>query len=209
MSIFKISKILNLLVVGVLISGCSLFQRRSNPETAYENAKPLPKEEMQKYAADAGYLPNESLSDEQVYQIKARNRLRELERKLSSKQEREQYSKILPWLVSDEEKIAFLSIPSVEGRQAWIQRNQIWQRPQAPAPGVKEAIESGDIVIGMPAEFVKRSWGEPQAIDVSGNPIYKNERWRYSRYISSDQGYRMEKRNVYFEGGKVVGWDTE
>ena len=132
-----------------------------------------------------------------------------MERSLSSKKEREQYSKILPWLKNDEEKISFLSIPSIEGRQQWINRNNIWGRSQAPQEEMKELIETQDIAVGMPQDYVRRSWGEPLSVEVSGNPIYKNERWKYQRQVSTSQGFRKETRYVYFEGGRVVGWETE
>jgi hypothetical protein len=61
----------------------------------------------------------------------------------------------------------------------------------------------------MPQDYVRRSWGEPVNVEISGNPIYKNERWKYQRQVSTAQGFRKETRFVYFEGGRVVGWETE
>lgn len=136
-------------------------------------------------------------------------RLQQLESKLETTREKQQYSKILPWFNSDEEKIEFLSLPNLDERQRWIQANKIWRRSQAPSAEVRSLIEGGDISVGMPMDYVKKSWGEPQNVEVSGNPIYKNERWRYSRYVSSQDGYRLEKRVVYFESGRVTGWETE
>ncbi len=59
----------------------------------------------------------------------------------------------------------------------------------------------------MPAELVRRSWGSPDNVDVAGNPLYGNERWRFKRYSPSPEGYRLQSKLVYFEGGKVVGWE--
>jgi hypothetical protein len=114
----------------------------------------------------------------------------------------------LPWLKNDEEKINLLEIPSVEGRQVWINKNKIWSRAQD-LKEFDDVVESQDIAVGMPAEYVKKSWGEPVNIEVSGNPIYRNERWQYNKQVSTPQGYKQEKRYVYFEGGRVVGWETE
>jgi hypothetical protein len=150
-----------------------------------------------------------SLSDRDYREIRSRQKVRELERTLHSRKEREQYSKILPWLSSDEEKIEFLSVPSIEGRQQWINRKNIWSRSQAPQLEMKNLIETQDIAVGMPQDYVRKSWGEPLSIEVSGNPIYKNERWKYQRMVSGSEGYRKEIRFVYFEGGRVVGWETE
>jgi hypothetical protein len=161
-----------------------------------------------KTAYELGKDPN-SLSSNDLSEIQTRQKVRELERTLDSKKAREQYSKVLPWLAGDPEKIEFLSIPSIEGRQQWMNRKNIWSRAQVPKAEMKELIETQDIAVGMPQDYVKRSWGEPAAVEVSGNPIYKNERWKYQRFVSSASGYRKETRYVFFEGGRVVGWETE
>jgi hypothetical protein len=140
--------------------------------------------------------------------IEKRRKVRNLERTLDSQKERLNYSKVLPWLETDDEKINYLSIPSIEGRQAWVNKNKIWLRSKN-TKDFDSAVESQDLVLGMPADFVKRSWGEPMAIESSGNPIYKNERWKYLKQVSTPNGYRQEKRTVYLEGGRVVGWETE
>lgn len=142
-------------------------------------------------------------------EIRNRQYVKQMERTLASRKEKEQYSKVLPWLNSDQEKISFLSVPSIEGRQQWINKNRIWSRAKAPREDLKSLIDSQDIAVGMPQDYVKRSWGEPLSVDVSGNPIYKNERWKYQKQVSGAEGYRQEVRYVYFEGGRVVGWETE
>lgn len=159
-------------------------------------------------AYELGKNPEE-LSYEDLESIRSRQKLKDLEKTLISKKEREQYSKVLPWLVNDAEKIDFLSIPSIEGRQQWINRKNIWARSQAPQEEVKSLIEAQDIAVGMPQEYVRRSWGDPINVEVSGNPLYKNERWKYQRQVATSQGFRKETRFVYFEGGRVVGWETE
>lgn len=150
-----------------------------------------------------------TLSPNDLVEIRNRQKLKELERTLISNKEREQYSKVLPWLRDDQEKISFLSIPSLEGRQQWINKSNIWARTQVPQQEMKELIENQDVAIGMPQDYVRRSWGDPISIESSGNPIYRNERWKYQRQVSTSQGYRNETRYVYFEGGRVVGWETE
>ena len=178
-------------------------QRPSSPSLRHENL------DMQRRAAEMGYSPDEALTPEQQEQIEERRRLRALESRLESHREREQYSKILPWLNTDQEKIEFLSIGTLEGRQAWINSRNIWKRSQEPTEGVKGIIESGDIAVGMQMEYVKKAWGEPQTIEVSGHPSFKNEQWKYVRFVATPDGYRQEKRLVYFEGGRVVGWETK
>lgn len=164
--------------------------------------------ELKKFTYELGFDPKTQLSTEQKQLIVNRKKLRQLERSLDSQKERLQYSKVLPWLNSDEEKIQILTIPTIEGRQVWINKNKIWSRA-TDLKNYDEVVESQDIELGMPSDYVKKSWGEPTNIETSGNPIYKNERWQYSKQISTPQGYKQEKRYVYFEGGRVVGWETE
>jgi hypothetical protein len=184
-----------------------------NPNAPAKNdAKPLAihltQAELEKYAYEIGLDPRKELSEEQKAQVEKRKKLRYLERSLDSQKERLQYSKVLPWLKSDDEKLDYLSIPSIEGRQSWINQNKIWSRVKD-LKGFAEVMESQDIAIGMPSDYVKKAWGDPDNIEASGNPIYKNERWKYLKQVSTPQGYRQERRLVYFEGGRVVGWETE
>lgn len=195
--------------------GCAQFQRSSGSgyKEGLQYTEQNPRNngydrETRQTAYELGKDPN-SLTSNDLEEIQSRKKVRELERTMSSKKEREQYSKILPWLKNDEEKVSFLSIPSIEGRQQWINRNNIWSRSQAPQAEMKELLETQDIAVGMPQDYVRRSWGEPLGVEVSGNPIYKNERWKYQRQVSTSQGFRKETRYVYFEGGRVVGWETE
>lgn len=74
---------------------------------------------------------------------------------------------------------------------------------------MKGLVENQDIAIGMTQDLVRKAWGEPESIDVSGNRIYKNEKWKFSRTMTLGDGFKSEKRYVYFEGGRVVGWETE
>lgn len=187
---------LTLITATTLLAACADFRRSEHSGYRDEHA-----------AAPAEKFSS-SLSDSDVDAIQNKRRLQALESRLQSKREKEQYSKVLPWLTSDDEKIEFLKLGSVDERQAWINSNGIWKRAHAPGSDVREAIETGDISVGMPMDYVKRAWGEPQSVEVSGNPLYKNERWRYTKQISTQDGFRQEKRLVYFERGRVVGWET-
>jgi hypothetical protein len=159
-------------------------------------------------AYELGFNPA-SLSADELKQVQQRKQLRELEKSLDSRQAKEQYSKVLPWLKDDAEKVEMLALPSIEGRQEWINRNNIWSRARVPVARMKELIDSQDISVGMPMEYVRRAWGDPVSVESSGNPVYKNERWRYLRNVPGSDGFHQQKRFVYFEGGRVVGWDTE
>lgn len=208
-------KVLHFLILSSLsLGGCANFQRTD--QSGYGDSASSPTSyssgamdsTTRQTAYEMGKDPS-SLSDRDYREIRSRQKVRDLERTLRSRKDREQYSKVLPWLNGDDEKIEFLSIPSIEGRQQWINRKNIWSRSQAPQLEMKNLIETQDIAVGMPQDYVRKSWGEPVSIEVSGNPIYKNERWKYQRMVSGSEGYRKEIRFVYFEGGRVVGWETE
>jgi hypothetical protein len=204
-----------LVVLSFFSMGCAEFQRSSGSgyrqglRQTEDRRRPVIYDRMTRQTAyELGKDPS-ALTPNDMDEIQARQKLREMERTLISKKEREQYSKVLPWLKNDEEKISFLSIPSIEGRQQWINKKNIWARSQAPQEEMKSLIDGQDIAVGMPQDYVRRSWGEPLAVEISGNPLYKNERWKYQRQVSTAQGFRKETRTVYFEGGRVVGWETE
>lgn len=135
--------------------------------------------------------------------------LKNLERKLDTVREKEQYSRILPWFNNIEEQIEFLQLSGIESRQKWINKTKILSRNNSNSQEVRDLIEAQDISLGMPQEAVKKSWGDPITIEGSGNSLYKNERWRYIKYVPTPNGHRQEKRWVYFESGRVVGWETE
>jgi hypothetical protein len=69
------------------------------------------------------------------------------------------------------------------------------------------AIMNQDIFLGMSARDVQSAWGSPRDIETAGVPGSGNERWVY--YNSNSMNYGMEKpRIVYFEQGRVVGWES-
>lgn len=214
---------LALLLCAFMIAGCTTppeIKTADRPElreeTEYVYASPqlterdlkLSDKDLAKYAYELGYDPVKGLTPEERNAVLNRRKVRELERSLELQKEKVQYSKVLPFLQTDEEKIQFLSIPSVEGRQHWTNRKKIWDRVKADSH-FQEALETQDIAVGMTADLVRKSWGDPQSVETSGNSVYKNERWKYTRDVASPSGYKRERRFVYFEGGRVVGWETE
>ncbi len=136
-------------------------------------------------------------------------RLKSLENRIVSTKELEQYSKALPYMKADDERIKFLELGGFEERQEWLRAQDFPSRPTETQTEMKDLVDAQDIALGMPQVLVKRSWGEPESVEVSGNPQFRNERWRYNTYVSTTDGYRIEKKIVYFEAGKVVGWEVE
>jgi hypothetical protein len=188
----------------IVISGCQQLMQRSS-QSGYGDLPP----------SKSGWNKQNSAvrSSQQTprtwQQMSNKSKLKQLEAALVVRKDLEQYSKWLPWFRSDEEKIEFLSLPGFEARQKWISQSDMQSRAQQISEEVKPLIEARDIALGMPEQFVKQSWGEPESVEVSGQPEFKNFRWKYNRYLSTNDGYKLEKKTVYLEGGKVVGWEVE
>ncbi len=164
--------------------------------------------EFEKFAYELGFNPSGKLTEPELISVKNRAKLRKMERAMQTEREQMHYAKILPLLKSDEEKIEYLGIPSTEGRMAWANRNKIWTR-STPDPKLSDVADKQDIAVGMTGPLVRRAWGEPVDVEASGNPIYRNERWKYLKDVPTVNGYKRERRFVYFEAGRVVGWETE
>lgn len=73
---------------------------------------------------------------------------------------------------------------------------------------INEALKHQDIVMGMPMEDVVRAWGDPADVQVAGDPYNGNQKWTYFSGLSSTWSLKSG-RIVYFESGRVVGWDRQ
>jgi len=145
--------------------------------------------------------PNSDLND--------RMRLKQLETQLSTRRELEQYSKALPLFSDIREKISFLSAGGFSERQTWLNQNEFSSRASKIQKELGPIAEAQDIAVGMPENLVRKAWGEPSAIEVAGLPEFRNQKWRYGKFVSSQDGFRPEQKIVYFESGKVVGWEVK
>ena len=164
--------------------------------------------EFEKYAYELGYNPKMPLTATETELVKDRAQIRKMERVIQTEKEQTHYAKILPLMQADREKIEYLTLPTIESRLAWANRNKIWNRSK-PDPKMLDVSDKQDIAVGMTTQLVRRAWGEPESVEASGNPIYKNERWKYVKDVATSNGYKRERRFVFFESGKVIGWETE
>lgn len=71
---------------------------------------------------------------------------------------------------------------------------------------IRQALNEGEIVLGMGKDDVFSIWGHPHEVETAGDPTLENERWIYQ---SNPLGTRLthSSRVVYFESGHVVGWE--
>jgi hypothetical protein len=209
-----------LLILALLgLSACSLLERNPRSGYAYDDGyasdrdqRPptLYEERRANQEADVreelGYN-NGPLTAEERVAVETRMRLKKAEARLSTKREKRQYYGLRSSFKNDGERLYFLSLPTVEARERWANARGLGSQDEKRTDAVAEAIEANDIALGMSEKSVLQSWGDPDAVEVAGNPIYGHERWKYNRYVSGDDGYKKELRVVYFEGGRVVGWE--
>lgn len=183
----------------ILASACTSFDR--HPGSGYQGSS-NPKVVVE---TDSTFQKSKDSSLASPTRI----RLKQLENAVRTNKEVEQYSKVLPYMKDENERIEFLELPDYEARQNWLQSKNFADRSKQTQAEMQPIVEAADIAVGMPQILVKKSWGEPENVEVSGNPQFRNEKWRYSKYVSTAYGYKLEKKHVYFEAGKVVGWETE
>lgn len=182
----------------------------SSFESAAERAQDLYRQKQANIEYEAREelgLLNRPLTDPERQSVETRLRLKRQESKLATRREKAQYFKIRSALRSDRERLHFLSLPTFEARDRWAQSRGLGNQDEVYPEEVAKTIESNDIALGMSQKAVLESWGDPDAVETAGNQIYGYERWRYNRYISGNEGYQKEMRIVYFEGGRVVGWE--
>lgn len=213
---FKELKFLSLLsLLGLL--ACTTIQRHPSSgytsnevygETSYIALQNEAKSEQLQYAAqDLGIL-NPSLSEADLRAIEDRSLLNRLENSIKSSREQELYYRYRPYLKNDREKIAMLLRSGYEGKAEWLVSNNIDDRIGQLTNDEKELVEDSDIGKGMSKDAVKSSWGEPDSVEISGSQLSGNERWTYLHTIATPEGFQIEKRIVYFQAGRVAGWET-
>lgn len=132
--------------------------------------------------------------------------LQTLERRISTESEFDEYDRVRSNL-SEKNRVQYLKQKDKNSRGRYLASVGV-SESMAFDSNITSAIESSDIVIGMPKEAVIKSWGEPENIEVAGNPNYGNERWLYTHFESSTEGFQKQERVVYFERGRVTGWET-
>jgi len=64
----------------------------------------------------------------------------------------------------------------------------------------------GDVSAGMSMRDVTRTWGEPRHVQYAGHPGAGNQRWVYTHGPTLLGA--SESRVLYFEDGRLVGWES-
>jgi hypothetical protein len=72
---------------------------------------------------------------------------------------------------------------------------------------VREAIAYRELIPGMEMGQVRSILGEPYDIETAGDAGSGNQRWIYPLGLSGRFGLGAQ-RALYFENGKLVGWEN-
>lgn len=197
------------------LSACTTFDRSGRSGYAGDSdegsAREFYQERMNKDESEAREelgFDNGPLSGRERDRLEERLRLRRMEAAIQSKRDRKQYYSARNLMRSDQERMDFLSLPNYQMKQRWLQTRGLLKDEDSYPESIAKAIEANDIAIGMSQKAVRESWGDPDLVEVAGNPMYGYERWNYHRMIAGNDGYQKELRVIYFEGGRVVGWET-
>lgn len=162
---------------------------------------------MEDEAREDMNLYGNALSEKQRDRLEDRIALKTAEAGIPTKKERAQYYRFYSYFDSDRARLYFLNLPDYEAKERYLQGRGFYNKESASSPEITSAIESQDIILGMTPKHVMESWGDPDAREVAGSMDRGNERWRYSKFIPQADGFEKEVRVIYFEHGRVVGWE--
>ncbi len=73
---------------------------------------------------------------------------------------------------------------------------------------IQRALRLGEVTLGMTTEDVLHVWGQPRWVESAGMSENHDQRWVYVNGLSERRNVTPWK-TVYFEGGRVAGWETQ
>jgi len=196
-------------ILFLSLCSCSLFERSPHSYNQGTEVQTYLNQKNQHYVYTArkqlGLLQNQVFTNAQQNRIYTRASLLKAEDQLVSNALKKQYYLNRPYFASDSQRLHFLKLNSYAAKEDYLARYININRYPA---SISSAIAKQDLVPKMTKEAVIESWGKPENIEVSGNPIYSNEKWTYLNYVDSAEGEVEEKRYLYFEKGQLVSWQT-
>jgi hypothetical protein len=212
----KITAVAGLGILMLLTASCALIEtRRQQYNSPYGDIKQYREFTTERStlmreraALELGLDPYSSLTPEQNVRIQKRILLQGLENKIATQAERTDYFNYKP-LMSDEECIEYLSLGTKDERQQWLQYKKVTTRDKETDEVLAEVIAKSDVSLGMTQNQVIQSWGDPELVEIAGNSLYKNERWQYTKFVPSYEGYKKQLRLLYFESGRLIGWELD
>ena len=144
-------------------------------------------------------------------EVKQNNIEKSLEKELAKKeskligQEYTRYIEIKPYLENISEKIYYLNLKKSE-KEIFLKDRGIRRFKNSSKVNGFASLNSYHkneqaISVGMSKSDVKYRWGNPISIQIAGNPRLQNELWTF---FGETKQYK-----VYFENGKVEGWELD
>jgi len=215
-----IMKFMTLVLLFIVATGCSHLQRHQNSGYGYTQSKDeesySPKvfyeeqtsNESELAAAELGLETSRPLTEQEMKELNTRILLKRLESRIPTEKERKQYFNYKPMFNSDEDRISFLYLPTFEARERQAVNLNLTEKFNNFDDTTLKLIEDNDVGVGMNPQAVRESWGDPDSIQVAGNEVYGNQAWTYTKMVSSSDGYKKEVRIIFFESGRVVGWES-
>lgn len=209
-----ITKHLTILTLLLTSASCSQFltHRDYLSEMEHDDSSFFqPREDFQVVAGDEGKVwesdserrqrtpASEWDRQEDLSRRSLRQELRQLEGKLSDNS-LEFYEKYKHRLNTTSERIYFLKLSHSEKRDYLASRGILVEQKTARNPREhKHSSRQNQSITGMTKSDVMSYWGQPNRIEVAGNPSFENERWLYT--VNGATKY------IYFESGRVQGWE--
>lgn len=187
-----------IIIISFMTASCGLVQR--NADSGYSTWDDVG---TPSYGART-----RTLSQKERAELEGNVEVKRLESNIRSDEEYDQYNKYKSGM-SSRERAEFLKMRDTSARRRYVQAKDIREDRSRFTRTIASAIDDGDVALGMPKDAVRESWGDPELVEVAGNPALGNERWTYTRYLSSTEGYQREERVIYFEGGSVIGWERK
>lgn len=211
---------MTLVLMAISFTGCTHLDRHENSGYKYAGETDTTHSQVQQFYidqstnekniayAELGLDPYRSLSEEDSKRLRLRLQLKRIEQRLITESERKQYYFYKPMLRSDAERIFFLNLNNMALREKYAKDKDLISKFHDFDDATLQLIEENDIGVGMNQQAVRESWGDPDSVEVAGSEMYGNQAWRYTKMISSNEGYKKETRIIYFESGRVVGWES-
>jgi len=209
-----------LLTILSMFTGCAEFMRNRSFVDEMENQDEdlfVANRDFPTVAGDSGmaYRSKEEISSrtpasemEMSQRAEERSIYKELRDKESTLSPYQQslYRVAEQFLETPSEKIYFLNLSDTEKLEYLDARNFRSYRANTKVQGARELaslqpVYGKTLNMGMSKDDVINSWGRPSRVDIAGNPANQNERWAF--YGNGAVRY------IYFEGGRVEGWNVQ
>lgn len=203
-----------LLVFFMGLSSCaSMMQRSQNSgyagvsyaqAPAFRNGK---RAKIEAETRDELSLYGNNLNENMQDKLEKRMELKDAEYAIPTKKERALYYRFYSYFNTDKERLYFLNLPDYDTKDRFLRSRGFYGKEKETSSETAAAIEAQDIILGMTPTHVMESWGDPDVKEFAGNAMRGNERWKYSKFIPQSDGFEKEVRVIYFEHGRVVGWE--